>query len=272
MFYLANEVLEKTVMYPLTVGWLVVISGIGMFFGSTYLLLATNLGSRLGFLVVGAVVTAFICVLSFLWMTTATPLNVFKGRVEEWKPLSINVSERSSNTKEVQNIRAEGTKLTGTDFANIKAAADTILAPAVEGVEKPEAIAADVPSKAVIVEEIYSIGGSNPNPLHMEFTHKPLYAVAVFCPLDEIKAKTAFRNTCEVSADGTSNKKVLILEKDLGSLRQPPVFLFFGSLLTCIIFLLSLHWRENDKKSGAILSEAEGSEEEPTDEKEKVDA
>lgn len=249
MFIFANEVLEKTVMYPLTVGWLVVLSGIGMFFGSTYLLLATNVGSRLGFLIVGAVMAAFLVVLSGLWITTATPLNVFKGRVEEWKPISINDTAKSSNTKEVQDIMEKGEKLTGTDFANVKAAADTLLAPAAEGVEKPESIAAQIPSKAVIVTDIYSIGGSNPNPLHMEFTHKAHYAVAIFCPLDEVKAETAFRNTCEPAEAGTTNTKVLILEKDLGTLRQPPVFLFIGSLLTLIIFLLALHWREKDKKS-----------------------
>lgn len=270
MLYLANEVLEKTVMYPLTVGWLVVLCGIGMFFGSTYLLLSTNIGARLGFLVVGAVITAFICVLSVLWITTSTPLNVFKGRVEEWKPVSINDNAKSSNVKDVQDIVEKGEKLTGTDFANVKAAADTTLAPAAEGVEKPESVAADIPSKAVIVTDIYSIGGSNPNPLKMEFSHKAHYAVAVFCPLDEVKSKTAFRSTCEVPTDGTSNTKVLVLEKDLGTLRQPPVFLFIGSALTCAIFLACLHWREKDKKAKqAIETETPEVAEE---EKETVDA
>ena len=133
MIFLANEVLEKTILYPLSIGWLVVIAGVGMFFGSTYLLLATNVGSRLGFLIVGSVVTAFLCVLSLLWMTTATPLNVFKGRVEEWKPLSINNTAKSSKTIAVQDIENSGTKITGAQYANIKAAADTILAPALEG-------------------------------------------------------------------------------------------------------------------------------------------
>ena len=110
MIFLANEVLEKTILYPLSIGWLVVIAGVGMFFGSTYLLLATNVGSRLGFLIVGSVVTAFLCVLSLLWMTTATPLNVFKGRVEEWKPLSINNTAKSSKTIAVQDIENSGTR------------------------------------------------------------------------------------------------------------------------------------------------------------------
>ena len=247
MIYLANEVLEKAIMYLLTVGWLVVISGIGMFFGSTYLLLSTNVGARLGFLIVGSVITGFVCVLSMLWMTTATPLNVFKGRVEEWKPVSISQNTKSANTVEIQNIEVDGVKLNGTDFANVKAAADTVLAPAVEGEEKPESISADLPSGPVVVTEIYSIGGSKTNPLHFEFKHKPQYAVAVYCPLDEVKSKTAFRNTCEMPEDGSSNTKVLVLEKDLGSLRQPPVFLFFGSLILCIMFLLNLYWRDNDK-------------------------
>ncbi|MBP9115065.1 MAG: hypothetical protein KBF89_01820 [Acidimicrobiia bacterium] len=268
MIFLANEVLEKTILYPLSIGWLVVIAGVGMFFGSTYLLLATNVGSRLGFLIVGSVVTAFLCVLSLLWMTTATPLNVFKGRVEEWKPLSINNTAKSSKTIAVQDIENSGTKITGAEYANIKAAADTILAPALEGTEKPESIAADLPSKPIVVTDIYRIGGSTANPLHLEFKHKPLYAVAIYCPLDEIKSKTAFRNTCETPLDGKTNTKVLVLEKDLGSLRQPPTFLFLGSFILCIIFLLNLHWREQDTKPEEVVN----GDIKEDEEKEKVDA
>jgi hypothetical protein len=245
---LASAVTERTTWYPLTLGWLVVIAAIGMFFGSTYLLLATNIGSRLGFLVVGAVATGFIAILAVLWMSTATPLNVFKGRTVEWKPVAVVQNVESSNIKEIRTIREEGSKLTGTEYANVKAAADTVLAPAVEGVEKPEAVANDLPSVDVIVTNIYEVGGSTPNPLLFEFTHTPQYAAAEFCQLDTEKAETAFRSTCDTSEEALGNNQVLILEKDLGSLRQPPLFLFLGSSALFGLFLLALHWREQDEK------------------------
>lgn len=249
MWMLANEAIEKTTWYPLTLGWLVVLSGIGMFFGSTYLLVATNVGSRLGFLIVGTVATGFLAILSLLWMTTATPLNVFKGRQVEWKAIGIVQDVKSANVKEVQTIRENGTKLSATEFANVKASADTFLAAPTAGteVEKPESIAEDLPSVDVLVTEIYEIGGSKPNPLHFEFRHTPQYAAASYCQLDKIKSQTAFRSTCDTSPGAAVNSKILILEKDLGSLRQPPLFLFLGSSVLLVIFLLSLHWREKDQ-------------------------
>lgn len=265
MFYLANEAIEKTTWYPLTLGWLVVIAGIGMFFGSTYLLLTTNLGARLSFLVIGAVAAGFLVVLSALWSTTATPLNVFKGRQSEWKAVEIVQTEKSSNVEAVQTIREKGEKLSSTEFANVKAAADTILAVSAAGseVEKPESVADDLPTSAVLVQSIYSIGGSNPNPLHFEFSHTPQYAAVEFCQLDEGKAATAFRNTCDTSEEAAANSKVLILEKDLGSLRQPPMFLFLGSSVMFIIFLLALHWRDNDLREA---KQGSGDEDSPTPE------
>lgn len=269
MLVLASEALEKTTWYPLTLGWLVVISGIGMFFGSTYLLLSTNIGSRVGFLVVGAITMGFMVILSVLWVTTATPLNVFKGRQVEWKAVGIVQDVKSANVEEVQTIKENGVKLTSTEYANVKAAADTFLAAPAEGatVEKPESIAEDLPKAEVIVTEIYEIGGSEPNPLHFEFTHSPQYAAAQYCQLDKVKSETAFRSTCDTSQEAQANSKVLILEKDLGSLRQPPLFLFFGSSALFAIFLLALHWREKDSEE----KDSDEAKDEPTD-KELVDA
>lgn len=266
IYQIASAVTEKTTWYPLTLGWLVVLSGIGMFFGSTYLLLATNVGSRLGFLIVGAIATGFIAILAMLWVTTATPLNVFKGRQSEWKAVAIVQNVKDSKVKEVRTIEDKGIKLSSTEFANVKAAADTLLAPAVDDghseTAKPEAIAEDLPTVDVIVTEIFEVGGSSPNPLNFEFTHTPQFAAVRFCQLDQVKAETAFRNTCDTSEEAQVNTGVLILEKDLGSLRQPPLFLFLGSSALFILFLLALHWREKDLRESEEPSDEETNEEE----------
>ena len=272
MFVLASELIEKTTWYPLTLGWLVVLSGIGMFFGSTYLLLATNLGSRLGFLVVGSIVAGFLIILSLLWVTTATPLNVFKGRQVEWKAVGIVKDPKSANIEEVQNIRTDGTKLSSTEYANVRAAADTLLAPAIEGETKPAAIADDMPAVAVIVTDIYEIGGSTPNPLHFEFRHTPLFATADFCQLDKVKADTAFRSTCDTSPEAKANAGVLVLKKDLGSLRQPPLFLFFGSSVLFSVFLLALYWRDKDLRLAKAETVQDDDDNNQDSEKELVDA
>src|SRR5436853_7570409 len=65
---------------PTLLGVLVVLSAIGLFCGSVYLLLATNLGARLGFLVASACLFGFLTLLSILWMTSFTPLDSPYGR------------------------------------------------------------------------------------------------------------------------------------------------------------------------------------------------
>jgi thiosulfate reductase cytochrome b subunit len=81
---LASELLEKTLWYPTILGVLVVVAGIALFVGSIYLLLGTNLGARLGFLVTFTGLMGFMVVLTLLWCTTASPLNTLKGRIPEW--------------------------------------------------------------------------------------------------------------------------------------------------------------------------------------------
>ena len=81
---LAAEVLPKGLWYPTILGVLVVLAAIGLFVGSVYLLLGTNLGARLGFLVTFTCLAGFMAILSSLWLTTASPLNTFKGRIKSW--------------------------------------------------------------------------------------------------------------------------------------------------------------------------------------------
>ena len=47
---LASELTSKGIWYPTILGLLVVVAGIVLFCGSVYVLLGTNLGARLGFL------------------------------------------------------------------------------------------------------------------------------------------------------------------------------------------------------------------------------
>src|SRR4029079_16718959 len=54
---------HPTLWSPTILGVLVVLSAIGLFCGSVYLLLSTNLGARLGFLVAAASFTGFMVLL-----------------------------------------------------------------------------------------------------------------------------------------------------------------------------------------------------------------
>ena len=118
---------HPTLWYPTILGWLVVIAGIGLFCGSAYLLLATNLGARLGFLIAAAALSGFMVLISAMWLTTASPLNTLKGRVPSWKPIAQVDSLDKSTIPAVRQMQAKGKAVDPAEAANIKAAADAEL-------------------------------------------------------------------------------------------------------------------------------------------------
>src|ERR1700730_9614740 len=83
--------------YPTIIGILVVAAAIGLFCGSVYVLLATNLGARLGFLVAFTGLMAFMVLLTILWMFTTSPLNTLRGTIPAWQVQKVvtNLNDRS---------------------------------------------------------------------------------------------------------------------------------------------------------------------------------
>jgi hypothetical protein len=124
---LAAEVTEKTLWYPTILGILVVVFGVLLFCGSVYLLLATNMGARLGFLVSFTCLMGFMVLLTALWITTASPLNTLKGRIPGWEAIEVVKDPSNAKTEEVRNIEADGQVVSAVEAANVKAAADETL-------------------------------------------------------------------------------------------------------------------------------------------------
>src|SRR5436309_9658151 len=78
----------KTLWDPTILGILAVLSGVVLFCGSVYLLLATNLGARLGFLIAATALSGLLTLIAVLWVTTQTPLESPKGRVAAWTAIA----------------------------------------------------------------------------------------------------------------------------------------------------------------------------------------
>jgi hypothetical protein len=227
----------------------VVVSGIVLFCGSIYLLLGTDLGARLGFLVAFTGLMGFMVVLSILWITTASPLNTLKGRVAEWEVKEIVPDLADAKTEEARDIVEQGREVDATEAANVKAAVDATIVPPAEGEEGA------APGKFVEFQEVteyltpatYETGGGNPNPLDFEFTHDPLIAAVQYCEVVDVEVPFGLPPP-EPECDETSDKQGwIVLQYDLGSLRVPPVvaFVMFSALF--VLGLLSLHWRERDE-------------------------
>lgn len=265
---LASELVEKTTWYPTILGILVVVFAIGLFCGSAYLLLATNLGARLGFLVAFTSLAGFMVLLTALWLVTASPLNTLKGRIPSWKAVELVTDPTKAETVEVRDIQENGRKVGAVEAANVKAAADENLVK-VEALPSEGQKAQDIANAQKFAEfdnvtqykviATYETGGSKPNPLDFELTHTPLYAVVHFCqvvvpdPLKYPFGVTPPAPECDDDADAAG---FLVLERDLGSLRVPPLVAFIASVLLFGLGLLALHWRERDEQEAAKAKDA----------------
>jgi hypothetical protein len=250
---LAAETLEKDIWYPTILGILVVVFAVALFCGSLYLLLATNMGARLGFLVAFTSLMGFMVILTSLWITTASPLNTLKGRIPGWDSLEVVKNLDNAKTTEVRNIKNDGHEVDVVEAANVKAAADENLI-AVEALPSEAQVTQQAFARFQAVTDYqvlntYEIGGSQPNPLDFEISHTPLFAVVEFCKV--VTPEYPF-GTAPPAPKCTSNPDdhgFLVLQRDLGSLRVPPVVAFISSSLLFGLGLLALHWREKDERA-----------------------
>jgi hypothetical protein len=193
---------HKTLWNPTIIGVLVVLSAVGLFCGSAYLLLATNLGARLGFLVAAAGLTGFLVLLNTLWLTSATPVDPPHGRSAKWDVLEVVPEIGASKIPEVRAIADRGTPVTTEILANLRPAIDAALVTAqkVGEVEPPPQkfaqFAASTDYLASFKGSTSFVAGGGTNRL---FWHHPKYAVVEICealPVVIVPGQTPPAPTC----------------------------------------------------------------------------
>jgi hypothetical protein len=79
-------------------GVLVVLVGVVVLMGSVYLILGTNLGSRLGFLVALSGLFGWLTILTFVWWLTPPAIGP-RGNIPTWKPVEIYVNGANDSAK-----------------------------------------------------------------------------------------------------------------------------------------------------------------------------
>ncbi len=249
---LATELTHRTLWYPTILGVLVVVFAVTLFCGSAYLLLATNVGARLGFLIAVAGLSGFMVVLSFLWITTASPLNTLRGRLPGWQVQEVVKTTGDSKFPAVRDIADTGRVLSPTDGANIKAFVDEALVRQVA--TGSEELPADANRLAqfdaaadFLVVNTYQLGGSHPNPLKLQFRHDTQYSAVEICPVLDQSAEAVFGLAPPApKCNPAKPTEFVVLRYDYGSLRVPPFVAFITSILCFGLSLLALHWWERD--------------------------
>jgi hypothetical protein len=250
---LADSFVTASLWYPTILGVLVVLAAIGLFMGSIYLLLGTNLGARLGFLVTFTCLMGFLLILSILWLTTASPLESPKGRVASWSVVENVPDITKAQTEAVRDIATKQNKASQIDASNVLASVDAAL---ITKVQTPTVVVTPNDNRFAkfqdvtqfMVLETYTIGGSNPQFWKGQVNHSQKYAVVEYCKTADQAQTFGLPPLPPECASGADEQRGFVVAKfDYGTLRLPP---FLVIVITGILFglgLLALHWREKDE-------------------------
>ena len=278
---LATESIKnRDLWYPTILGVLVVIASVALFCGTIYIVLATNLGARLGFLVATAGLAGLMVLLSLLWLTNPSPVGTLKGRIPAWKAVEAIDSGDVARSKipAVQQINETGRDVPLEESANVKAAVDTNLiinnniqtGEILAGSEGKYAVYEDA-TKYLITNTRVTGGGEIFSQVDVSFgdgfpwvhvsLHEPTYVVITTCKTDPALSATEvpFGGKPPTPKCADDQRQVLVMERDLGSLRVPPFVVFLASSILLALTLLAMHWRERDLQEAAakVAGEAE---------------
>ena len=253
----------------LAVGWepeirgaLVVIIGAVALMGSVYLILGTNMGARLGLLVALAGLFGWMATMGAVWWTYGIGL---QGRQPTWKPaapISIVRDARLLDRAEVigapikidagaspaevakiaqaELIEAGWKRLDDADprRGQAVASADDIIQNKAEEYAAGEYTAVSV----------YDRGGDRWPKItdELDFTaffHKPRYALVELASLVPQRTEPG-RAPARPVIDEEQPHRYLLMIRDLGSKRQPAVFITIGSSIIFLILCWLLHRRD----------------------------
>jgi hypothetical protein len=273
----AEGIKNRDLWYPTILGVLVVVAAVALFCGTPYLLLATNMGSRLGFLVATACLSGLMVLISLLWLTNPSPVNTLKGRIPAWvaKESIQNGDYAKSKFPAVRDINRSGHTASEADVTNLKAAVDNnlILTKNEQTGEILSGAGGKFATYQVATDYLVTknqitggggqfkvdVGGGWPW-IHVSL-HKPRFAVVTTCKVDPSLAPTEVPYGAKppVPKCAPGERQLLVLERDLGSLRVPPFVAFLGFSLLFGLTLLSLHWRERDlqEQAARVAGEAD---------------
>lgn len=253
----------------LAVGWepeirgaLTVIIGVVALMGSVYLILGTNMGARLGLLVALAGLFGWMATMGAIWWTYGIGL---QGRQPTWKPAApisivrdarlldraevigapIKIDSGATPTDVAQAAQAEivaagWTKLDDADprRGQAVASADDIIQN-----KAKEYAAGEYTAVAV-----YDRGGERWPKISdsIDFTallHKPRYALVELASLVPQRTEPG-RAPARPVIDNEQPHRYLLMIRDLGSKRQPAVFITIGSTIIFLILCWLLHRRD----------------------------
>jgi hypothetical protein len=247
-------------------GILTVIIGTTVWMGSIYLILGTNLGARLGFLVALTGLMGWMALMGTVWWIYGIGL---KGDVPEWKqipgrtviqevdllyqagvlddPVQVDVTTAPAEAAAAVRAQLEDqgwdeVAESAPEFGQAEASAGVFLEE--EGAFGPgEFEVTAVYEVDPPHESAYPKLGPNGEFDQIAFFHKPYYTLVEVAPFVEIRTE-AGRAPIAPEVDQTQQRQYVYMIRDLGSLREPAAYITIGSTLMFLVLCFLLHRRD----------------------------
>lgn len=242
-------------------GWIIVIISVVVLMGSTYLILGTNLGARLGFLVALTGLAGWMMSMAIVWAIYGIGL---KGPEPTWhpsEPIAIVRDGALLNRTEIVEGSSDLKGLSSADAA--KKISDQLVAEGWESLaesnpQRGQAVASadeiiqneakELAAGEYVAVAVYDKGGERFPKLgdsldFLAFKHKPRYAIVEIAPLVPQRAEPG-RAPARAQIDEAQPHRYVVMIRDLGAKRRPAFLIGFGSGLIFFLLCWLLHRRE----------------------------
>ena len=229
--------------------------------GSSYLILGTNVGARLGFLITATALAGWMMSMAVVWAIYGIGL---KGPEPTWRPAAPVTIIRDGALLDRANAVDAPIAIDGLDpTAAAKKVSDVLVDNGwtVLGESDPrrgQAIASADEIIQIEAEEfalgeyqavaVYDKGGERWPKIgesldFVAFKHEPRYALVEIAPLVEQRAEPG-RAPARAQIDTTKPHRYVMMIRDLGAKRRPAVLIALGSGLIFFLLAWLLHRRE----------------------------
>jgi hypothetical protein len=247
-------------------GVLTVMIGTAVWMGSIYLVLGTNLGARLGFMVTFTGLAGWMALMGIVWWMFGIGL---KGDDASWQPVPGRTVIQQVDLLHEAGVLDDPIPYTADDdpAKAANAVADQLEQQGWDAVEKSAPAFGQAEASATEflaaegafdpgtfeVTNVYEVNppeesawpklGPNGEFDQLAFFHKPFYTLVEVAPLVELRAEPG-RAPIAPEIDTTQQRQYVYMIRDLGSLREPAAYIAIGSSIVFLFMCFLLHRRD----------------------------
>lgn len=247
-------------------GVLTVLIGTAVWMGSVYLILGTNLGARLGFMVAFAGLAGWMALMGSVWWMYGIGL---KGDEPSWQqvpgatviqevdllyqagvldePIDVTADDDPADAAAAvrEQLASQGwsvVEASAPEFGQAEASATVFLEE--EGAFAPgEFQVTNVFEVDPPAESAWPKLGPNGEFDQLAFFHEPYFTVVEVAPLIELREEPG-RAPLAPEIDETRQRQYVYMVRDLGSLREPAAYITIGSTIVFLAMCWLLHRRD----------------------------